>query len=103
MMSQITLESKSYSVFLEKFTELYSDFTHATVSEVSLTRRMMETIKLGINSGMDFGSGMFPVIKSLMYLDGMVMRCNPHAILMDDVREFTDILLERLKTTEKSE
>jgi ubiquinone biosynthesis protein len=96
-MSKITLDPDSYKIFLKKFTELYSDFTHATVSQVSLTRRMMETIKLGINSGMDFGSGMFPVIKSLMYLDGMVMRCNPQAVLMDDVREFTDILLEKLK------
>lgn len=96
-MSKITLDPDSYKIFLKKFTELYSDFTHATVSEVSLTRRMMETIKLGINSGMDFGSGMFPVIKSLMYLDGMVMRCNPQAVLMDDVREFTDILLEKLE------
>ena len=95
-MSQNTLDQRSYSVFLEKFIALYSDFTHATVSQVSLTRRMMETIKLGINSGMDFGSGMFPVIKSLMYLDGMVMRCNPQAVLMDDVRGFTDILLEKL-------
>jgi len=100
-MSQRTLGSQSYSIFLENFMELYSDFTHATVSEVSLTRRMMETIKLGINSGMDFGSGMFPVIKSLMYLDGMVMRCNPQAVLMDDVRGFTDILLKKLKNTEK--
>ena len=54
---------------------------------------MMETIKLGINSGMDFGDDMFPVIKSLMYLDGMVMKCNPNAVLMEDVRDFTDYLL----------
>ncbi|WP_028856062.1 AarF/UbiB family protein [Psychrilyobacter atlanticus] len=96
MMSEIIIEPDKYSIFLKKFMELYSDFTHATVSEVSLTRRMMETIKLGINSGMDFGSGMFPVIKSLMYLDGMVMRCNPQAVLMEDVKGFTDILLEKL-------
>ncbi|MCS5421742.1 MULTISPECIES: AarF/ABC1/UbiB kinase family protein [Psychrilyobacter] len=94
-MSEKPLDSSSYRIFLEKFMDLYSDFTHATVSQVSLTRRMMETIKLGINSGMDFGSGMFPVIKSLMYLDGMVMRCNPQAVLMEDVRGFTDILLEQ--------
>lgn len=96
MMSEITVEADNYKIFLKKFLNLYSDFTHATVSEVSLTRRMMETIKLGINSGMDFGSGMFPVIKSLMYLDGMVMRCNPQAVLMEDVRGFTDILLKRI-------
>jgi ubiquinone biosynthesis protein len=96
-MSKKTLNHNNYEIFSEKFIDLYSDFTHANVSKISLTRRMMETIKLGVNSGMDFGSGMFPVIKSLMYLDGMVMRCNPEAVLMDDVKEFTDVLLEKFK------
>jgi ubiquinone biosynthesis protein len=50
----------------------------------------METIKLGVNSGMSFEQGMFPIIKSLMYLDGMVLRANPKAILMKDMRQFID-------------
>ena len=32
--------------------------------------------------------GMFAIIKSLMYLDGMVLRCNPNAVLMDDIKGF---------------
>ena len=44
-MSQIKLSGKKYQVFLDKFLLLYSDFENATVSEVSLTKRMMETIK----------------------------------------------------------
>jgi hypothetical protein len=31
---------------------------------------------------------MFPIIKSLMYLDGMVLRCRPQAVLMEDMRPF---------------
>ncbi len=93
-MSLIPIEGRVYHEFLSKFLHLYRDFKGANVSEISLTRRMMETIKLGINSGMNFGDGMFPVIKSLMYLDGMVLRCKPQAVLMEDVREFTDYLIE---------
>lgn len=93
-MSLIPIEGEVYDEFLNKFLLLYQDFKGATVSEISLTRRMMETIKMGINSGMDFGDGMFPVIKSLMYLDGMVLRCKPEAVLMEDVREFTDYLID---------
>ncbi len=93
-MSLIPIEGEVYDEFLKKFLLLYRDFKGATVSKISLTKRMMETIKLGINSGMDFGDGMFPVIKSLMYLDGMVLRCKPQAVLMEDVRAFTDYLID---------
>ena len=49
---------------------------------------MMETIKLGVLSGMRFEEGMFDIIKSLMYMDGMVLRCNPDAVLLEDMRKF---------------
>ncbi|WP_319370729.1 AarF/ABC1/UbiB kinase family protein [uncultured Ilyobacter sp.] len=96
-MSTDRLERPAFDEFEKKFIELYKDFTLATVSEVSLTKRMMETIKMGINFGMNFGDQMFPVIKSLMYLDGMVMRCNPKAVLMEDMRNFTVKLEEHMK------
>lgn len=86
--SEVVLEGDEYKRFEEKFLKLYDGFENATVSQVSLTRKMMETIKLGVNSGMNFEQGMFPVIKSLMYLDGMVLRCNPNAILMKDLRRY---------------
>jgi ubiquinone biosynthesis protein len=84
------IEGAAYGRFKEKFLVLYKDFTNATVSQVSLTKRMMETIKLGVNSGMVFERGMYPIIKSLMYLDGMVLRCNPQAVLVRDMRKFID-------------
>jgi ubiquinone biosynthesis protein len=33
---------------------------------------------------------MFDIIKSLMYLDGMVIRANPDAVLLQDMRRFID-------------
>ena len=47
---------------------------------------MMQTIKLGVHSGMHFERGIFAIIRSLMYLDGMVLRCNPDAVLLRDMR-----------------
>lgn len=89
-MSDVVLEGNRYKTFEEKMLKLYEDFENATVSDVSLTKRMMETIKLGVNSGMSFEQGMFPIIKSLMYLDGMVLRCNPKAVLMKDMRKYIE-------------
>ncbi len=39
---------------------------------------------------MIFEKGIFYIIRSLMYLDGMVLKCNPNAILMNDMRKFTE-------------
>lgn len=30
------------------------------------------------------------LVRSLMYLDGMVFRCNPNAVLMEDMKSFID-------------
>jgi ubiquinone biosynthesis protein len=87
-MAEKGITGTQYETFRKKFIELYADFKESTVSQVSLTQRMMETIKLGVHSGMVFERGIFAIIKSLMYLDGMVLRCNPDAVLLRDMRQF---------------
>lgn len=87
-MAEQPIDGKEYDRFRQKFLDLYRDFADSTVSEVSLTKKMMDSIKLGVNCGMVFEKGMFPVIKSLMYLDGMVLRCKPDAVLLRDMRPF---------------
>lgn len=85
-MSRRSLGQARWEEYLRRFLELYRDFSGRTVSEVSLTRQMMRTIQLAVHSGMEFERGMYPIIKSLMYLDGMVLKCNPQAVLMRDMR-----------------
>jgi ubiquinone biosynthesis protein len=63
------------------------------VSEASLTR---QTIKLGVHSGMTFEKGIFAIIRSLMYLDGMVLRCRPDAVLLRDMGRFLAEFEKRL-------
>ncbi|MBN1232831.1 MAG: AarF/ABC1/UbiB kinase family protein [Candidatus Coatesbacteria bacterium] len=87
-MAEKEIDDSSFKKYEQKFIELYSDFKNSTVSEVSLTKKMMETIKLAVNSGAVFEQGMFSIIKSMMYLDGMVLRCKPDAILLKDMRMF---------------
>ncbi len=76
-------------VFEQAFINLYADFEGKTVGEVSLTNQMMRTVKLAVLSGMEFPAGAFPVIKSLMYLDGIALSCAPGSNLLEDVAEFT--------------
>lgn len=89
-MSSIQLAGRAYDQYEKKLVELYADFKNATVAQVSLTKKMMQTIRLGVLSGMQFEEGMFDIIKSLMYLDGMVLRVNPQAVLLKDMRRFID-------------
>ena len=87
-MSQNQLDAKQFRRFQEKFFLLYRDFKDSTVGQVSLTRKMMESIKLAVRSGMEFETGIFAIIKSLMYLDGMVLKCKPDTVLVRDLRQF---------------
>jgi ubiquinone biosynthesis protein len=76
--------------FRSHFNALYQDFAGRTVAETSLTDQMMKTVKMAVHSGVTFPRGAFPLIKSLMYLDGMVLRAAPQAKLLRDVARFAD-------------
>jgi ubiquinone biosynthesis protein len=89
-MSLRPLSPKRLEQYRLKFRDLYSDFFGRSVAEASLTRQMMLTIRSAVEAGMEFDQGMFPVIKSLMYLDGMVLRCRPEARLIDDLAPFLE-------------
>jgi len=87
-MAVVGITGKKYEKFLQDFLTLYEDFAHQSVSKKSLTKQMMHTIKLGVHAGMTFESGMFPIIKSLMYLDGIVLMGAPDMELMKEMRTF---------------
>lgn len=95
-MSLVTLSDKKLNVFQREFCKLYKDFKDKKICDLSLTKQMMESIKLAIHCGMSFDQSMFPIIKSLSYLDGMVLRCHPQANLMKDMKPAVDELM-RLK------
>lgn len=92
-MSTRKLEGAAFERFRRGLLKLYANFEGATVSEVSLTKKMMQTIKFAVRAGMAFEREIFGIIRSLMYLDGMVLRCNPDAVLMRDMRGAIDEFL----------
>lgn len=89
-MSRSKLPTSQLDAFREAFRRLYQPFLGKTVSELSLTKQMMQTIRLAVDHGMDFETGMYPIIKSLMYLDGMAIACAPDRDLMSDLKPFLD-------------
>ena len=75
-------------VFRKRLADLHRGFNDLPVGAQSLTTRMMRTIRLAVESGLEFPPGAFPVIKSLMYLDGMALSCAPEKPLLKDVMKF---------------
>ncbi len=93
-MSEVEISGQQFEDFKRKFLKLYKDFGGKTVQEKSLTQQMMQTIKLGVLSGMRFEKGMFAIIRSLMYLDGMVLRGKPDAVILHDMNKFISLYKE---------
>ncbi|MDP2090621.1 MAG: AarF/ABC1/UbiB kinase family protein [Candidatus Gracilibacteria bacterium] len=79
---------KNREKYSKEFELLYQDFRGKNVSQVSLTKQMMDTIKLAVHNGATFNDDMYPIIKSLMYLDGMVIKCKSDANLIKDLAPF---------------
>ena len=70
--------------------ELYDGFVGTSVSEVSLTEQMMKTVKAAVLAGCAFGEEAFPIIRSLMYMDGMVLKGHPHVDLISSMGPYLD-------------
>ncbi len=71
-------ERRPRSVKVEEFKkdmhEIYRDFENLSVGQQSLTEVMMKTVRSAVeNAGADYGEEGFPIIRSLMYMDGLVL------------------------------
>ncbi|RAH07147.1 MAG: hypothetical protein CMA00_000560 [Methanobacteriota archaeon] len=74
------------SRFKEKMSDIYCDFGDKSVGEQSLTELMMKTVRAAVEeAGADFGEEGFPIIRSLMYMDGLVIRTHPEVKLIAEM------------------
>lgn len=89
---------KNFSRYEQDFMLLYRDFSSKTLREISLTQQMMASIKMAVHAGYTFERGMYPIIKSFMYLDGMARKCRPDTKLMEDVRPLIEKFIEYKRT-----
>lgn len=98
-MANNNLENEQYfAEFQIDFVKLYEGFNIKTLAELSLTQQMMASIKMAVHAGYVFERGMYPIIKSFMYLDGMARQCKPDTILMHDVRPLIEKFINYRKT-----
>ena len=51
---------------------------------------MMRTVRAAVLAGCAFGEDAFPIIRSLMYMDGMVLRGHPEVDLISSMGPYLD-------------
>jgi ubiquinone biosynthesis protein len=72
--------------FKKQMTEIYRGFEDKSVEQQSLTNLMMKTVRVAVEeAGADFGEEGFPIIRSLMYMDGLVIRTHPEVKLISEM------------------
>ena len=107
-MADVAPSGKTLQTYYDSMFELYDGFVGTSVSEVSLTQQMMKTVKAAVLAGCSFGDEAFPIIRSLMYMDGMVLKGHPNVDLISSMGPYLDefatlidtsTLLERAPTS----
>ena len=90
-MTDLKPNPKRLAKYYSTMTEIYTDFEKKPVGEQSLTRIMMGTVKAAVeHAGATFGEEAFPIIRALMYLDGLVIRTHPDALLIQSMGPFLE-------------
>lgn len=96
-MTEIHPTPKKLAKYYASMHEIYTDFEKKPVGEQSLTTIMMGTVKAAvIHAGAEFGEEAFPIIRALMYLDGLVIRTHPDALLIQSMGPFLEEFKSKL-------
>lgn len=89
-MAAVRPTGKTLDTYYASMNELYDGFVGTSVSEVSLTEQMMKTVRAAVLAGCAFGEEAFPIIRSLMYMDGMVLKGHPSVDLISSMGPYLD-------------
>ena len=88
-MSNFEVKGKRLEKYRKEMSKIYSGFETKPVGEQSLTRIMMKTVKTAVNiAKAEFGEEAFPIIRALMYLDGLVIRTHPEVVLIKSMKPY---------------
>ena len=103
-MSNADLEGVKLQKYHAKMNEIYENFELKPVGEQSLTQIMMKTVRTAVEKAKaDFGEEAFPIIRALMYLDGLVIRTHPDVMLIQSMGPYLEEFRIGLEIGEKDD
>ena len=84
-------KNPNYDKYFSEMDNIYLDFENRKAGEESLTKIMMKTVRTAVvHAKADFGEEAFPIIRSLMYLDGIVITSYPNIQLISEMRPYLE-------------
>ncbi len=90
-MSDVELKPKRVRRFRDEMSKIYTDFETKPIGEQSLTQTMMKTVRAAVEiAKADFGEEGFPIIRALMYMDGLVIRTHPDVRLIESMKPYLE-------------
>jgi ubiquinone biosynthesis protein len=100
-MSNVKLDHVKLQKYHSTMAEIYDGFETKPVGEQSLTQIMMKTVRTAVEKAKaDFGEEAFPIIRALMYLDGLVIRTHPEVMLIQSMGPYLEEFRTGLKIGE---
>ena len=97
-MSDVELKPHRVKQYMDEMTKIYADFESKSVGEQSLTQIMMKTVRAAVElAKANFGEEGFPIIRALMYMDGLVIRSHPDVKLIESMGPYLEEFRHGLK------
>ncbi len=97
-MSDAELKPDRIKQYMDEMTKIYADFESKSVGEQSLTQIMMKTVRAAVElAKANFGEEGFPIIRALMYMDGLVIRSHPEVKLIESMGPYLEEFRHGLK------
>lgn len=93
-MSDIKLEAEKMNSVSVEVNNIFKNSKGSYLQKDSITKNIMRSFKSGINNGMVFNNEIYPVIKSLIYLENMALKVKPKTYFAEDISKIlTEISL----------
>ena len=93
-MSDIKLEAEKMNSVSVEVNNIFKNSKGSYLQKDSITKNIMRSFKSGMNNGMVFNNEIYPVIKSLIYLENMALKVKPKTYFAEDISKIlTDISL----------
>ena len=93
-MSDVKIEAEKMNLVSVEINNIFKNSKGSFLQKDSIVKNIMYSFKSGIKNGMVFSNEIYPVIKSLIYLENMALKVKPKTYFAEDISKIlTEISL----------
>lgn len=84
-MSSVKIEVEKLNLVAVEINNIFKNSRGSYLQKDSITKNIMYSFKSGMSNGMVFSNEIYPVIKSLIYLENMALKVKPKTYFAEDI------------------